>query len=401
MHLLKVSWAGKILIKEKMPSVPMEEETVLPLKILHTGDLHLGMTYRSRGYPETLRESLVEARFETLKNLVEKANQEDCQLFVVAGDLFHRTNVSQETVLKTVKILSNFNGNCVAVLPGNHDFLEDYGPLWGSFRENAFDNLLLLADTVPYTLEDFNLDAVLYPAPCHRKHSEENRLGWIPELEDRPPGQWHLGVAHGSVRGISPDFDAQYFPMEGEELRELGLHHWCLGHTHVRYPDLDRVGGCPFAYCGTPEPDGFDCSHGGYARITVLDDLGNPESLSISTGGYRFIEMQKEISGVGELEELGRTLEPQGENTLLKLSLSGTLSQEDYLCRAQIYDKLGEILAYLEVEDSRLNVEITPQTISAEFPDGSFPHRLLNRLAEKEEDQALQLAYQLIKKVKK
>ncbi|HPZ64900.1 MAG TPA: metallophosphoesterase, partial [Bacillota bacterium] len=65
----------------------------MPLKVLHTGDLHLGMTFNSRGYPEALRRRLVEARLKVLERLVETANGEGCQLFIVAGDLFHRTRV--------------------------------------------------------------------------------------------------------------------------------------------------------------------------------------------------------------------------------------------------------------------------------------------------------------------
>ena len=57
----------------------------MALIIFCTSDLHLGMKFAN--YPDNIRESLVEARFKTLKRLVEKANSEKCDLFVVAGDL--------------------------------------------------------------------------------------------------------------------------------------------------------------------------------------------------------------------------------------------------------------------------------------------------------------------------
>ena len=59
------------------------------LKIFHTADLHLGMTFGNRNYPEEVRRQLVEARYQTLERLVELANEAQCRLFLVAGDLFH------------------------------------------------------------------------------------------------------------------------------------------------------------------------------------------------------------------------------------------------------------------------------------------------------------------------
>lgn len=373
----------------------------MTLKIFHTGDLHLGMTFRNRSYAESVRKSLVEARFETLVELVEKANKERCQLFLVAGDLFHRTNVAEELVLKTMEILSRFTGNCVALLPGNHDYYDQYSILWKTLQEHSADNIVLLSRTAFYCLQDYNLDLTIYPAPCDSKHSKDNRLHWVRDVLQKPDTKWHLGVAHGSVKGVSPDFESQYFPMEREELASLGLHHWCLGHTHIRYPDFDIVHQSPFTYCGTPEPDGFDCNHGGFARITCLDDQGNVESRSFTTGQFRFKDVQGEIHNVGDLNNLLQGLNGDYEKTLLKLSLVGTITQDDFNCIEGSINKLQESLVYFEIDDSELAKLISPEVILAEFPYGSFPHLLLSSLEEQEENEALQMAYRLIKKVKK
>lgn len=370
-------------------------------KIFHTGDLHLGMVYGNRGYPEGVRKELVEIRFKTLQGLVERANREKCSLFLVAGDLFHRTNVPRQTVLWALEILSAFEGNCVAVLPGNHDYGDEYSSLWKTFREAAPDNVLLLDRTAPYDLREFNLEMTLFPAPCHSKHSGENRLGWIREMETLPGTGVKLGVAHGSVKGISPDFDGRYFPMEGRELAELGLHHWCLGHTHVPYPDRDMTRDAPFTYCGTPEADGFDCGHSGFARITLLDGEGSLESRCIVTGRFNFGELSKDVSGLDDLLELERELAGRGENTLLKLALRGSLPRDEYDGRWEILERIRECLVYLELDESSLGMEITAETIGEEFARESFPFLLLSRLAQKGETEALQAAYQMIKKVSK
>jgi DNA repair exonuclease SbcCD nuclease subunit len=372
----------------------------MPLKLLHTADLHIGMTFGNRGYPEEVRRQLVEARFEALARLVERANEARCRLFIVAGDLFHRTNIAAEAVARVVKILSRFQG-CTAVLPGNHDYYEPYGALWKEFREGAFDGLVLLAEARPHPLYDHGLEAVLYPAPCDRKHSPQNRLGWIGSLRERPGGRWHIGVAHGAVQGVSPDFAEQYFPMAPAELAGLKLHHWCLGHTHARYPDRAEADRQPFFYSGTPEPDGFDCRHGGQAWIAELDDAGNGACRAVETGRFRFREVERQVRDAGDLAELQKELAAGGMNALVKLKLSGTLPEADYRARGAWFEALREALLYLERDDSELAVELTPAVIAARYPEGSFPYRLLARLAERGDREALQLAYRLIGEVKR
>lgn len=373
----------------------------MSLKLLHTADLHLGMTYNHRNYPEGLRRKLVEARYETLEKLVESANREQCRLLIVAGDLFHRANIARVDIIRTVKIFSRFEGGCVAVLPGNHDFYDPFSVLWKEFRESAFDGMVLLSEAAPYSLHEYAIDAVLYAAPCHRRHSAENSLGWIRALDVKPPGKWHIGVAHGSVEGVSPDFDQLYFPMAAAEFAAAGLDHWCLGHTHNRYPDLKEAENSPFLFSGTPEPDGFDCKHGGCAWVTVLEEEGSAVSRSLDTGRFRFREMQRELRGAADLAQLKNELLQYGEHTLVRLRLSGVLPEEEYRSRAHWLSELREKLDYLEEDDTGLSVELTPEFVAARFADRSFPHRLLTRLIEKEDREALQLAYRLIGEVKK
>ena len=376
----------------------MGGDVLVALKVLHTGDLHLGIAHSSRNYPEDVRSDLVNARFLTLERLVETAGREECQLFVVAGDLFDRPNVSKETVLRALAALARFEG-CVAVLPGNHDYYDPFGSLWRTFRENAAGNILVLTEERPYSLEGFNLDAVLYPAPCNKKHSADNRLGWIKAAGKSQQGKWHLGLAHGTVRGLSPDLAEQYFPMDKEELLALGLNHWFLGHTHVRLPAADLVRDSRFSYSGTPEADGFDCSHGGWAWITEFAE-GYTESRALQTGNYRFMEVSWDVRELADLRSKVNDLPADGTGRLVKLVLRGSLKQDEYALRLELLRGLGEKLKYLEWDDTGLRVEITKESIAEEFAAGSFPSLLLSALAE-EDGHALQLAYELVKKVKK
>lgn len=372
----------------------------MALKVFHTGDLHLGMLYQNRGYPEEVRQELVEARFTVLERMVERANEEECQLFVVAGDLFERLKIKEEQILRATRALSHFNGVC-AVLPGNHDYYTPAGFLWGKFREHSADHLVLLFDPRPYSLQDYGLDVVLYPAPCQAKHSPVSGLQWILKLAEKPEARWHLGLAHGTVEGFSPDFDQNYFPMKEEELSSAGLHFWFLGHTHVRIPARDEFLNNTFAYCDTPEPDGFGCRHAGSAWIILLDDDGNVEGKAVTTGSYSFKDLEKTVSKAEEIEELARQLAKEGGRTLARVKLQGILPREDFENRRHLRDDMEEKLFYLEWDDTQLQVAISRDTIGEIFPEGSFPYLLLERLATGGDQKALQMAYTLLKGVKK
>ncbi len=367
----------------------------MSLKLLHTADLHLGMTFKNRNYPEELRRQLVEARFACLEKLVNLAEEEQCRLLIIAGDLFHRVNIAAADISRAVNILKRFSG-VSALLPGNHDYYEPHSPLWTTLSEISSEEIVLLKENRPYNLDDHGIEAALYPAPCDGKHSAENNLGWIGRPEDRPQAACHIGVAHGTVRGVSPDFNEQYFPMEESELTACKLDHWCLGHTHVPYPNLKETGQRPYIFSGTPEPDGFDCRHAGSVWITELEAGGSSYSKQVQTGQFRFVELERNIGSSADLRTLASEHAAGGDKILLKLKLRGMLPETDYAERMVFLRQIEDKVIYLETDISELIMQIDAAVIDNKYPQGSFPHRLLKRLSDKAEPEAVQVAYSLI-----
>ncbi|AKB57973.1 metallophosphoesterase family protein [Methanosarcina barkeri] len=372
----------------------------MSLKMLLTSDVHLGMKFST--HPKVQGE-LAEARFITLSNLVQKANKEHCDLFVVAGDLFERVNVAKRDILRAAQTLREFQGNLVAVLPGNHDFMSNgQNNLWTIFEESAENNVLVLKNKQVEPLQHYDLDVNLYPAPCDAKNSCKNSTDWIKNESKDEGVQFHIGVAHGSLEGFSPDFESNYFPMTQSELEAFNLDLWLLGHTHIQYPKnpgpRDRI-----FYPATPEPDGFDCNHEGKAWILKLDDEKNVEPVSISTGKYRFVHRELTLLPDSNIESLiTNSLPLDRESTLLKLKLKGRIMEEEYEKLEQIRSNLEDSFFDIKMDYSDVARAITPDIIDREFTEGSFPHRLLTELAYKEEDwEALQVAYDMINGVKK
>ena len=57
-------------------------------------------------------------------------------------------------------------------------------------------------------------------------------------------------------------------------------------------------------------------------------------------------------------------------------------------------------MAYFKFDDSDLGFKITDDVIDKGFTRGSFPYQLLSELLKNKDEEALQLAYELIQEVK-
>ncbi len=373
------------------------------LKILHTGDLHIGMRFNS--YPKQVRSQLVEARFETLENLIELANGKEADLFVIAGDLFDRVNISEKDKNKVLDILKGFSGSALLILPGNHDYDNGGVDLWKFFEQNLTNNLILLNEKRSFNLAEYGLDASIYPAYCDSKHSKKgvNNLDWIKNLDNKADSKWNIGVAHGSLKGLSPDLKSIYFNMGQSELEELNLDLWLLGHTHLPYPQTEKtsIRGEKIFNAGTPEADGMDCSHSGNAFLIELTEKKEVEAEIIKSGTYNFADLDYEIFAEDDLYNLKKEiLEEYTTNSLVRLNLKGRIDEDLFYSKEEVYKEMRENLAYLKVNDSELKMNITREVIEREFSDNSFPNKFLNKLVEQEDSEALQLAYELVKEVK-
>lgn len=365
------------------------------LKIFHTGDIHIGMKFNN--YGNNIKDKLIEARFVSLENMINKSNELQSDIFVVAGDLFNAININKKDIKRVVDILNKFNGQCVLVLPGNHDYDNGITDLWKYFRSNIGEKILIINEQKPYFLDDYDLDVAIYPGPCHNKHSNINSINWIKECDiEKEAYKYNIGIAHGALEGLSPDIEGNYYYMSLNELESIPVDLWLIGHTHVRYPYVDEIKNHKIYNAGTPEPDGLDYKDEGSAWFIDLDEK-NINTKRIITGQYRFIDENFEIDSESDLKKIeDYVLKDNPMNKIIRLNLDGSLSRDVYNNLNDFYRVLESNVCSLIIEDSKLKEKITKDTINEEFTKGSFPYEFLNNLTHDEE--ALQIAYELIRR---
>lgn len=364
------------------------------MKIFHIADLHLGRTFRN--LPEA-QDTLSKARYETLQKTIDKANELGADIFVIAGDLFDRTSMNVGDIQKAVRAINQFAGEVVLVLPGNHDYITADSQLWDRFKKEAEEHVLVLDKKESLELSVFDLGIVVYPAPCHAKHSADHAIGWVEEVE-KDPNALHIGIAHGSIEGVSPDFDQRYFPMSIHELEQSGADLWLMGHTHITWPEQPDKRDIIFNP-GTPEPDGFSCNHEGRA---FLHNIGEDKEITteiISTGTYRFVQVTEQISSTKDVQNLVEQFsEDSWQQAVVELDVSGKLEEEAFETWQESRSQIRDSVLELRLDDTEVRRKVTSEQIQKEFSEGSFPEQLLSSFSEDEEEE-LQMAYELIKEV--
>ncbi|PKM52674.1 MAG: hypothetical protein CVV02_00630 [Firmicutes bacterium HGW-Firmicutes-7] len=370
----------------------------MAIKIFHTADLHIGMKFNN--YPDIVKNALQQARIDVLDKMIEMANEEKCNLFVIAGDLFHSiSGVDKKTLSRVLLALEAFQGECVLVMPGNHDYDNDMIELWKGFNKIATEKIVYFNEERPFSLVDYGLNVMVYPGPCHAKHSNTNNIGWV---KDQPLDQklYHIGIAHGSLEGISPDLEGMYYYMSPKELENIPVDVWLLGHTHVTYPNKTTVSEWKIFNPGTPEPDGLDCKHAGVAWIITIDEQKKTSANQVATGIYKFIDQEYEINNKEDLEAMQLTIiRGEPSKTIARIHLRGRVEEDTFNYRQEVYKDIENAIAYLIIDDAELGLKVTKEKIHKEFSEGSFPQQFLFALSEDED--ALQIAYELIVGVKK
>jgi DNA repair protein SbcD/Mre11 len=372
------------------------------LRIFHTADVHVGLRF-VRNSLDSLRDRLVEERIHVVGRMVELAMQEKADLFVVAGDLFDSVRVSKAAVRKVAEQLKRFDG-LVVVLPGNHDFVQDPSEdsLWPDFVRHLGDRHLFLNECRAYDLRPLGFRAIVYAGPCTSRHSPTNAIGWIDSLDKRTRNEgsdcFHIGIAHGSLEGLSPDFSGDYFPMTRSQLERTQLDLWLLGHTHVRFPAEECGQTENILYPSVPEPDGFDCGHSGYAWLIELASDQGATYRSLPTGRYRFHDLIVDLQSEADIQEFENSIvKLDRQRDLVKVLFTGRLESDLRKDLVNRLDRLRNHVLHLEFDTSGVMQRIQQTDIDSEFTEGSFPHKLLSQLAVDNQDQlALQLAYELM-----
>lgn len=356
------------------------------VRVLHTADWQIGMTRRY--LPPEAQQRFTAARTEVVRRLGALAVQERCDLVVVAGDVFEHSQLTPQTVRRTLEALRDVPVP-VYLLPGNHDHL---GPMsiWASplLREELPEHVHVLDTPGVVQVAD---GVELVAAPWTGKHPVSDpvagALGLLPE-GPAPEGTVRIVVGHGGVDLLDRD-QHNPAPVVVEPLvaalDDGRVHYVALGDRH----SCTQVGDPAIWYSGAPEPTDWREQRPG--EVLVVDVEPGPSGRRGSVqvrphrvGRWTYLALDARVDSDADLDALDRQLGavPDKERTVVRLGLRGTLGLAQHARLEEVLQRHTDLLAALHRPEQHNDVVLVGDDDLGELGLGGFLASALEEIRE-------------------
>ena len=315
------------------------------MKFLHTADLHLDSAFCALG--ETDAQARRARQRSVLAKIFDLAKAEQCDMMLIAGDLFDSVLISPETRSLCLKLFEDFK-NPIIISPGNHDpfvdgsFYKDKGIpenvyVFSSSELQYFDFPKLSTTVAGYAFLAAAMPDNPLKAPAPVRHNERILLLCA---------HTELGVP-----------TSRYAPALISDIIRYRFDYAALGHVHKHEIFAENV-----AYCGFPEGRGFDEQGEGGVMIVSTDGISAPVIKRVTVSERRYISAELSADGINTQEELAAALSSairahSGHGlTELRIELTGNVAPEAIEELDSLKQSLSEGLASLEIIDSTLSL---------------------------------------------
>jgi len=234
------------------------------MKLIHTSDWHLGMTYRGGDYAE-------DQRF-FIEKICEIARDEQAEGIIIAGDIFDKSIASQEAIQLYDEAMTHICGDLklkVYIVAGNHDGAERLAQCNSLLRNSGLyiagslkpePQVVNVGDTDIYLLPWISTDRVksVFPAEAEQVTSLEKAYELVLDKyrESFVAGHKNILVSHSYVVGAETSTSDR--SAEVGTATMIGsfvfrdFDYVALGHIHgpqvIGEKGIIRYSGTPMAY---------------------------------------------------------------------------------------------------------------------------------------------------------
>lgn len=277
---------------------------MMNLKLMHIADTHLGVVPDSQKPWSAKRARDV---FNTFTELIRIAGEEQVDLLLIAGDMFHRTPLKRE--LKDVNTLfASIPNTRIVLIAGNHDYIFSGCPYltfpWAR-------NVTFLADSSLTSVTFPELNCTVWGFSYHQK---EISLPLYDELKPPQDEHLHILLGHGG--------DSKHIPFNPKKLNTAGWDYVAMGHIHKPYLEDNSI----VVMAGAPEPvDQTDIGSRGYVIAALTATGTNIRWFPISSARYIPLTFQAEPSDstITILHWLQEEINHLGRENIYLLTITG------------------------------------------------------------------------------
>ena len=301
------------------------------IKFLHAADLHLDSPFSGLS-PELAAQRRIEQRAMVME-LTELCNQEQCDLMLLAGDLFDSDNTWPETIEALQRAFSACHAK-VFISPGNHDY---YTPGCAYAVTQWPDNVHIFSSQTPTAVELPELGCVIWGAAFTQATSPSLLEQF--QIQDR--GLANLMVLHGDA--LFPS--SPYNPISTEQIAASGLTYLALGHIH-QCAMLQPAGSTVYAWPGCPMGRGFDeTGPKGVLLGTIRGEQCQVPFHPLPGRRYEVLQIE---AGADPLASILSALPPDTQSDCYRILLTGESAE---LRTTELYQQLAPRFFSLQLRD--------------------------------------------------
>lgn len=284
--------------------VQLVKEAGAAMKFIHMADVHLGVQ-PDKGKPWS--EDRAKEIKDTFVKVIERAEEQQIDLLMIAGDLFHMP--PSEGMLRDVDyILSKLTKTKTIIIAGNRDYMKPDSPM--ANYEFSSKTICLSADKISNVyMKDLNTCVTGFSY-----NSKENDDDILNRIKPAKPGAFNILLAHGG--------DAKHLPFNKKVLRESNFDYIALGHSHK--PEIIKENAV--IMCGSLEPIGpTDTGTRGYIYGEVEDGVLRTEFVPIAQRSYMnlLINIKPDHTPPAILDLVDRQIQNLGTQHIYRLLVRG------------------------------------------------------------------------------
>lgn len=349
------------------------------LKILHTGDIHLGAPFQFLGSKAKEHRRQLE---KTFLKIIQTALQSRSHALIIAGDLFDSNTPQQrciDVVHEGLKQLERHNIFAI-LLPGTHDFLGSSSIYTQEQFEQQHSNVIVFHSPNRQSIVIPEIDTTFHANPLTSNKSTMHPLNG---LKPNSETTYNIAVAHGSI-AIPGKHAQDDWPITFEEIAQSNMDYVALAHWHTAqdYTQKDT----PAWYCGSPEP--LEQSQQSVGTAISVEWDPSPNITTIPIGTTQFSQKTITIDQTTTSSDLLRTMLQQQETTQQQyttVTIKGIRSPQLLINTEELEEQLLEHFHFLTIQDTT-TLAITDELLHS-FPRESLQGQFIEIMRQKIEAQ--------------
>lgn len=281
------------------------------IRILHAADLHLDSPFATLEPAQAAQRR--EEQRELLRRLALECNLRNCDLLLLAGDLFDSDRIYRETAEMLPETFAQIRAK-VFIAPGNHDPWSPRSPYaLLSWPENV------------HIFHTRSIEAVRLEAPAVTVYgaafTDARETGLLDGFTAEADGRPAVMVLHGTLN----DPSSVYNPISEQAVTASGLDYLALGHIHAASRCV--LGRTTVVNPGCAMGRGFDeLGQKGACYVELDEDGCRVSSIELGSRAYKTLRVQ--VSG-DPLAAVNAALPADTERDLYRIILTGSCQTPD------------------------------------------------------------------------